>query len=312
MLEQPKKIIHKLNAFITLEIFPITQNKHTDKLSSYYATMLINSINNLGIIPDGDKVRYVNYLNTKRSFILTTLKRKNYHMAIKFHENFSWIYEIRRWSGHEPCCARAHATGLGLPEPELKMAQQHNTSLYTTTNTIPCQRCFLEYSENPNEYINKVAKDNRLNLSLDDLRDQNTVAAHTIVLLASGYKPYSAELTEEEREFISLNERRQMVQSQLNSIKEVKILAEQLIANSNAQAESEFVDEVGSNSSTANVMVMNTVCRTMMAALEQIETNLLKLDVSKVDYNKLFGNAEFIVTYKRHLQALEFAYMFNY
>lgn len=312
MFEQPQKIIKNINSYITLELFPITQNKHTDKLNSYFATMLLNAINNLGIIPNNDQVRYVNYLNTKRSFILTTVGRKNYHLAVKFHENFSWIYEIRRWSGHEPCCARSHATGLGLPEPELKMSMQSTTSQYTTTNTIPCQRCFLEYADKPQVYIDKVVENNRINLSVHELRDQNTIAAHTIILLASGFKPFNDELTSEERAYISYHERLQMVQSQLNSIKEVKVLADQLIANTNAQAESEFVDDGESNSSTANIMVLNTVCRTMTVALEQIETNLLKLDVGKVDYNTLFGNAEFIVTYKRHLQALEFAYMFNY
>lgn len=304
----PHKTTTPVNSLVSVELFEFGSSKRHSVMRSFDATTMKKTIMQLGLLPDFQMVSYVNYLPSKRSFIVSTTTNRHYHLRPIFSHGFSWIYELRRRIGMPHCCARAHATGEGLPDEALRRSHQEAHGIFASSDAIPCQRCFMSYSAHPEVYIERMIADNTINIQAAELKDSNLITYRTIMALLQRRDSFNALLPAAERFLISCGELTQLRQSILRQVNDIKNTATEMMRMTDEGAENDFVGVEG----TLPVdLVTNTITRASLSSLEVFGESVEKLDITKSNYTNMFTAQEYVSVFRKQLQAMEFAHVLH-
>lgn len=305
---KPIKHITPINSLVSVELFEFGNSRRHATMRPEDASALKRTINNLNLMPDYQIVNFVNFLPSKRSFIISTTSNRHYHMRPIFSTGFSWIYETRRRIGMPHCCARAHATNEGMPDDQLRRAYQYAYGIFASSDAIPCQRCFLEYVNKPEVYIQRMISMNSINITAADLKDYNLITYRTLIAILSRKFSANDALGANERYLISCGELTNMKQSIIRQVAEIKSLAESMV---------EFTDDAAADDwsgSTGDLpvdLVTNTIARTSLNSLDVFGDAVQAIDISKSSYSNMFTAQEYIHVFRKQLQSMEFAHVLH-
>lgn len=297
-----------VNSMVSIEIMTMGHMRRKGSISSDCANKIKFTLQQRNLLGYNETPHFVSYLNNKRSFVASTTNGTNYHIRATFSNNFCWIYEMHRRIGQDRCCARAHATGEGLPDESMILAHAHAHSVFSSASLIPCQKCFLQHKDDPYTYIGQVISHNRLNLTVDEVTNRQIVTSRVMAELISGSTPMCEELVGDERFVVACSELRQIVRSIERTIHEVKQLADMIIKKTDDNAADEWVSEAPLKGIVPRDLFTNNFCRSLMSSIIKLEESISRLDVTKSSYDEIHATQEYIVTIRRSLQSFEFSY----
>ncbi len=295
------KQYYQISSNVNLEVFEFGHSKRQQAMNPQDAVMLKNTLGRMDILED--PISYINYIPIKRSFIVSTTTNRHFHMRLILGKGFSWIYEYRRRIGMPQCCAYAHATGQGLPSPELKRANQRTYGIFEAADIIPCQRCMIQYGSDPYQYINHMVAHSTIGITGQDVRNSNVIAQRTIISLLTN--PQTSPNLELRGDFSAgLGDLHQLQSSIYTICTQVREKIEQLIDTTNKGAEEEWEGD----GILPNNLICNTSVRSQLAVVKTIEEAASKLNGPDITYDEAFMVMEYASLVRRNVQSVEFTY----
>ena len=291
-----------INPYVTLRLVQLPKQKQGDQMNPSYANLLRQTIEKTGILPYGDIPVFVSFIYAKRSFLVKTNTAKFFLLTPFLKGNTSWIYEVRRNLGQDHCCARAHATGQGLPGIKLERTYPDIHNAFMNRNMLPCQKHFLDNMDAPYDYISKTANKNKIRLDENEITDTVKISYRVLIKLISGEAPFSSKLDEEEAKEISMAEMKQIRLTQLGDIagivRDARLIVEE--AESREAANTDDVDL--STLKAVRFTVTGSIC-----ALEEIKVNLENTKDSELSIVRLYKSMEVIKVVQRQVQSIQFS-----